>query len=165
MRSFAESADLPAIGHLSFVDVYSSHYRRMVQIARLTTGSSTLAEELVQDAFADLYGKFNNVHSPEAYLRQAVMSRCTSWVRRRVIERSHQAHLVAVPDSFTDPNTIEVMEAIATLSARQRAAVVLRYVSDWSEREIAQALQCRPGTVKSLLARARSQLAKELVDD
>lgn len=149
----------------TFVDVYEDRYRPMVEIARLTTGSNHLAEELVQDAFADLYQRFDTLHTPEAYLRRAVMSRCTSWVRRRITERHYyERHRLRISE-WTDPDTLSVMDAIGRLSTRQRAAVVLRYLADWSEADIAHALDCRPGTVKSLLSRARTQLAKELTDD
>lgn len=150
---------------VTFVDLYDANYRRMVQVARLTTGSTTLAEDLVQDAFADVLRRFDEVRSPEAYLRRAVMSRCTSWVRRRAIERRHGERLRAEVPQWSDPATVEVMDAIGRLSTRQRAAIVLRYFGDWSEREIADALGCRPGTVKSLLSRATTQLAKELQDE
>ena len=53
-------------------------------------------------------------------------------------------------------------EAVATLPFRQRAVVVLRYYADLSEAEIARALDCRPGTVKSLGSRALAALAKEV---
>lgn len=161
-----ESAGAAAIvPRATFVDLYEANYRRMVQVARLTTGSTMLAEELVQDAFADVFRRFDEVQAPEAYLRRAVMSRCTSWVRRRAVERRHGEHLRSEMAPWKDPATVEVMDAVAKLSARQRAAVVLRYFSDWSEREIADALRCRPGTVKSLLSRAAIQLAKELRND
>lgn len=137
----------------------------MVQIARLTTGSNDLAEELVQDAFAELFRRFADVHTPAAYLRLAVMNRCTSWVRRRAVERRHNHQSTTRPEAFSDPNTVEIMEVVARLPKRQRAAIVLRYVTDWSELDIAHALNCRPGTVKSLLSRARIRLAKELNDD
>jgi RNA polymerase sigma factor (sigma-70 family) len=55
-----------------------------------------------------------------------------------------------------------MIDALKRLSARQRAAVFLRYVEGLSESEIANALSCRPGTVKSLLARARTQLERDL---
>ena len=135
-------------------------------VARLTTGSNASAEDLVQDAFADLYRHFDTVNSPDAYLRRAVISRCTSWVRRRMTERRHlERQPPGAPALWTDPDTIVTMDAIGRLSVRQRAAVVLRYFADLPEAEIAAALGCRPGTVKSLLTRARSQLAKELHDD
>lgn len=150
---------------VTFVDLYVAYYRRMVQLARLTTGSTTLAEELVQDAFADMLRRFDEVRAPEAYLRRAVMSRCTSWVRRRAVERRHGERLRAEVPLWSNPATVEVMDAIGRLSTRQRAAIVLRYFGDWSEREIADALGCRPGTVKSLLSRATTQLAKDLQDE
>lgn len=149
----------------TFVDVYEARYRPMVEIARLTTGSNEIAEELVQDAFADLYRCFDSLHTPEAYLRRAVMSRCTSWVRRRVTERRHAERRPTEAPGWSDPDTIVVMDAIARLPTRQRAAAVLRYFADWSEADIAHALGCRPGTVKSLLSRARNRLAEELSDD
>lgn len=148
----------------TFVDIYNNRYRSMVEIARFTTGSNTLAEELVQDAFVDLYRQFDTLHTPDAYLRRAVVSRSTSWVRRRVTERRHHAHQQA-PTPWNDPDTTVVMDAVGRLPIRQRTAVVLRYLADWPEAEIAHALDCRPGTVKSLLSRARTQLAQELTDD
>ncbi|MGD9997253.1 MAG: RNA polymerase sigma factor [Ilumatobacteraceae bacterium] len=153
-------------GRRSFIDVYNDSYRSLVAVARLTTGSNAPAEDLVQDAFADLYRRFEAVRSPDAYVRRAVMSRCTSWVRRRVTERRHlERQPPEEPALWTDPDTIVTMAAIGRLPIRQRAAIVLRYFSDMPEAEIAAALDCRPGTVKSLLARARTQLAKELNDD
>ncbi|MGE3618870.1 MAG: sigma-70 family RNA polymerase sigma factor [Acidimicrobiia bacterium] len=149
----------------TFVDVYRGRYRSLVEIARLTTGSNALAEELVQDAFADLCRRFGALRSPDAYLSRAVMSRCTSWVRRRATERRYAERLPPQPPAWTDPDTISVMDAVGRLPLRQRAAIVLRYFADWSEADIAYALGCRPGTVKSLLSRARAQLAGELTDD
>lgn len=94
------------------------------------------------------------------------MSRCTSRVRRRVIERRHLEHRRRyAPTVWSDPDTVVVSDAVAQLPVRQRAAVVLRYFADLSEADIAAGLGCRPGTVKSLLARARTRLAKELTDE
>lgn len=141
----------------SFADVYDSQYRSMVQIARLTTGSSALAEDLVQDAFADLYRRFEQVRLPDAYLRRAVASRCTSWVRKRTTERRYLEHQRREPPMSDNIETISVLDAVHRLPARQRTAIVLRYFADWPEVDIAKALACRRGTVKSLLSRARTQ--------
>lgn len=51
------------------------------------------------------------------------------------------------------------------LPTKQRAVLVLRYYEDLSEREIANVMGCRPGTVKSLASRALEALRKELADD
>ena len=151
---------------VSFVEVYSANYRRLVEVARFTTGSLVLAEELVQDAFVDLYRRFDDVAQPEAYLRRAVMSRCTSWVRRVVVERRHGERSDPIPAAGRDPVDREVVDAVASLpTARLRAVIVLRYFADWSEHDIATALGCRPGTVKSLLSRARSMLERKLSND
>jgi RNA polymerase sigma factor (sigma-70 family) len=149
----------------AFVQLFAARYEAMVMVARVTTASTPVAEELVQDAFLDVYRCFAQLDNPDAYLRRAVMSRCTSWVRRRVVERNHRDAPAVVPRSWSDPDTFTTMDAISRLPTRQRAVVVMRYFADWSENDMADALGCRPGTVKSLLARARSTLAKELSDD
>jgi RNA polymerase sigma factor (sigma-70 family) len=58
-----------------------------------------------------------------------------------------------------------VRQALRLLTARQRAAVVLRYFEDLPEVEIARLLGCRPGTVKSLLSRALAKLKGALDDE
>jgi RNA polymerase sigma factor (sigma-70 family) len=59
-----------------------------------------------------------------------------------------------------DPRARELLDAVDALPFRQRAVLVLRYYHDLPEDEIAAALGCRPGTVKSLSARALQQLRK-----
>jgi RNA polymerase sigma-70 factor (ECF subfamily) len=56
--------------------------------------------------------------------------------------------------------------ALAELSNRERTALALRYVHDLDDREIARAMRCRPGTVRSLLSRARTKLSanRDLAD-
>jgi RNA polymerase sigma factor (sigma-70 family) len=55
-----------------------------------------------------------------------------------------------------------LFDVVGRLPARQRAVIVMRYFEDLSEAEIAEALGCRPGTVKSLAARALQTLRTEL---
>jgi RNA polymerase sigma factor (sigma-70 family) len=64
-----------------------------------------------------------------------------------------------------DRRPTAVRAALARLRPRQRAAVFLRYYLDLSEADIADALECRPGTVKSLLSRALTALKEHLDDD
>ena len=56
------------------------------------------------------------------------------------------------------------MSALRSLSARQRAAVVLRYYLDWDDDSIAQTLACTPATVRSLLSRALKKMRTELTE-
>jgi RNA polymerase sigma factor (sigma-70 family) len=53
-----------------------------------------------------------------------------------------------------------ILDAIADLPYKQRAALVLRFYEDRPEREIAEALRCRPATVRSLIHRGLSSLSK-----
>ena len=63
----------------------------------------------------------------------------------------------------TELGADEVVDALAKLPMRQRAALVLRYYEDLSEADIAEALGVRPGTVKSLLSRGLDQL-REVIE-
>jgi RNA polymerase sigma-70 factor (sigma-E family) len=147
-----------------FDAVYARHYAPLVRLAYLTTGSRSAAEDLVQDVFADWLRRGDQVREPVAYLRRAVVSRCTSWVRRRVLERRHgSGEPPGAPlDTVPDADVAAVRAALVRLTARQRAALFLRYYLDLPEAEIAAALGCRPGTVKSLLHRSLAVLRGHL---
>lgn len=146
----------------TFDDVYRSHYVRLVGLARLMIGGLGPAEEVVQDAFVQLYRNWESVNYPPTYVRIAVVNGCRSHGRRRAVERRRP-----LPERATivvDTTAVAVRDALALLTPRQRAAVVLRYFEDLPEREIAAVLGCRPGTVKSLLSRGLATL-KGALDD
>jgi RNA polymerase sigma factor (sigma-70 family) len=66
---------------------------------------------------------------------------------------------VAVPDISDEVvNRADLLRALLTLPARQRATVVLRYLEGMSERETAAVMRCSEGTVKSQTARALNAL-------
>lgn len=143
----------------TFEALYRRQWTPMVRFAALTTGSVALAEEIVQDAFADVHRAWARVDVPAAYLRRSVANRCTSWVRRQRLERRVTADR---PVAATDDRVVELLDALGRLSPRQRAAIVLRHLDDLPEAEIAEVLACRPGTVKSLLARGLARLREEI---
>jgi RNA polymerase sigma factor (sigma-70 family) len=150
-------------GELRFEDLYRSHYGRTVALARLMAGRLGVAEEIVQDAFVQLYRNWSSVEHPPTYLRIAVLNGCRAAGRRRSLELRKRPP----PDDepvVVDTTAIAVREALAVLTPRQRAAVVLRYFEDLPEREIATVLGCRPGTVKSLLSRSIAKLKGALHD-
>lgn len=149
----------------TFLQFYDSDFDRLVRLAYVSTGSAVAAEDLVQDVFVDLWIKWSTIDRPAAYARRAVVNRCTSWVRRRVLERRHAADGELTERVWFDADAVAVADALRHLSTRQRAAVVMRYVDDLAEADIAAALGCRRGTVKSLLARARTILQGALTDD
>ena len=155
----------PEVG--AFRDVYASQFAPLVRLAYVTTGSMPAAEDVVQDVFAEAYRRFDQIDVPVAYLRRAVVSRCISWRRRGALERRHEQTAAGwLADGVTlGPDATAIRTALLRLSARQRAAVFLRYYLGLPEAEIAQTLQCRPGTVKSLLSRALVALREQLGDD
>lgn len=139
----------------------------------LTGGDQHAAEDLVQTALARLAGRWRRVEAPEAYARQIMYRQQVSWwrtsVRRgEVIQASppdqegHDAH-------HQSELRMLLRAALARLTARQRAVLVLRYFEDLPEKDIANVLGCSVGTVRSTahrsLARLREvapELAREL---
>jgi RNA polymerase sigma-70 factor (sigma-E family) len=147
----------------AFEDVYASQYDAMIRLASLTTGDPAAAEDIVQDSFVALYRNWSEVEEPAAWLRRVVANRSVSWLRRLLVARRYAAR--TGPEERIEASSGEdatVRAALARLTARQRAAVFLRYYLDLSEQDIAAALDCRPGTVKSLLHRALRVLKEHL---
>jgi RNA polymerase sigma-70 factor (sigma-E family) len=134
---------------------------QMVSLARLITGSVEAAEEIAQDSLTIVYQRWATLREPGAYLRSTVINRSRSHVRRQGLARRKLAELpVGVDDGAPGEPDVQLRAALANLGERQRTAVVLRFWADWSEAQIADALGCRPGTVKSLLSRSLVQLRK-----
>lgn len=151
----------------TFDAVYAAHYVPLVRLAYVTIGSRTAAEDLVQDVFIEWLRRRDDVRQPVAYLRRAVVSRCHSWLRRRILERRHDDSGRWAASALPPPDgtTTAVRAALARLRPRQRCVVFLRYYLDLPIDEIAAALGCRPGTVKSLLHRSLAVLQEQLNDD
>jgi RNA polymerase sigma factor (sigma-70 family) len=61
--------------------------------------------------------------------------------------------------------SLSLRTSLAALPVRQRQAVVLRFLADLSIDEVAQAMQCAPGTVKSTVHAALARLRVELDED
>jgi RNA polymerase sigma-70 factor (sigma-E family) len=161
----AISERAPGLDPEAFRAVYAAQYPSLVRLAYLTTGSLPAAEDVAQEAFVEWYRRGAQVRDPVPYLRRAVISRCTSWVRRRRLERRHAAARPGVVPPPGDADSASVRAALTRLTPRQRAAVFLRYYLDLPEADIADALACRPGTVKSLLHRALAALKEDLDAD
>ena len=150
---------------VEFEALYRATRTRMVDLALLTTGSRALAEEIVQDVFAELLRRWDGVREPERWLRVAVVNRCTSWVRRRRVERGYLARHAPGVDAFHEPDALVAFDLLQRLNPRQRAVLALRFIEGWSEVEVASALGMRVGTVKSTVSRARQSLREAFSDD
>lgn len=137
----------------------------LVRSAWLLTGDLATAEDLVQTALAKVWSRWAQVNrqdAPEAYVRRVMMSTFLTWKRRR-----WHAELAfgELPDSAASQNDVHevelrasVAQALRCLPPRQRAVVVLRHFEDLSEAQVAEALRCSVGTVKSQNAKALKHL-------
>lgn len=144
----------------SFDEWFTVAWPRAFRLAAFLTHDTQAGEDIAQDVMADIARRWDTLHLPDAYLRRAITNSCWNWKRHtRTVDR--KLPLVAGA-GHTDLRFDHLADAVARLPFRQRAVVVLRYYADLSEAEIADALDCRPGTVKSLASRALATLSKEI---
>jgi len=154
------SAEVTVERAATFDDLFRRRYEPMVRVAFLLVGSQAEAEDVVQDAFARVELRWSRIDNPEGYLHRCVVNRSHDVLRRRRLE---QRFRLLRRDEASELQADELGDALAALSPRRRAAVVLRYYAGLREREIAEALGVRPGTVKSMLHRALSEL-REVIE-
>ncbi|MFD7158255.1 SigE family RNA polymerase sigma factor [Kribbella sp. NPDC059898] len=135
--------------------------------ALLLTGDPVAAGDLVQEALTRVFGRRrigDDIDELEAYVRRAMLNQYVD--SRRRLKRWHAKRhlLIDLPHHDDDRIVVadEVRRALATLSPKQRACVVLRYYEDLSVAEVADELGCAEGTVKRHLADARAKLAVQL---
>jgi RNA polymerase sigma factor (sigma-70 family) len=133
----------------------------MVRLAVLLVGSRPVAEEIVQDSFSVVLQRWDTLDRPGAYLRTVVVNGCRMALRRRETERRHRDLDPPLPVDSPD-ELMELHDALRKLPERQRVVVVLRYFADRTDVEIAETLDCRPATVRSLAHRGLTRLRKEL---
>ena len=145
----------------TFEEFYRAEYPHAVHFAWLLTHSPAASEDLTQEAFTAVYRRFDELDSRVAYLRRVLVNLTSTWrrdessLRRRILRLREEPFETPVPDPH-------LVSAVERLPHRQRVVIVARYWADWSEADIAGALGCRPGTVKSLASRALEQLRKEV---
>jgi DNA-directed RNA polymerase specialized sigma24 family protein len=123
--------------------LYAEHYRSLVRLAVLLVSDLASAEEIVQEAFADLHGTWRTLPGPDAGLR---------YLRRSLIRRSR-----AVTSQQADPGA-GLLLALRALPARQREVLVLRYFADLPEAEIGAVTGTRIAAVRTYAARGMSSL-------
>jgi RNA polymerase sigma-70 factor (sigma-E family) len=148
----------------AFVEV---RYTALLRTAFLLTGSSHAAEDLVQTALLRAMRRWHRIDDPMAYLRRAMVNqRANLWRRitsREVLLAEFAPGRARVADESTAVvQRDELLTALATLPARMRAVLVLRYWEDLSEAETAHLLGCSAGSVKSQASRGLARLREVL---
>lgn len=154
-------------GVLDVSALYSAHRLSLVRLAILLVDDLASAEDVVQDAFVGLYRNRDRVREPLAavrYLRTSVVNGARSALRRRRTARAHLHLAEPVAEPAADADVMlaaehrEVFQALQKLPDRQREVLLLRYWSDLSEADIADALGISRGAVKSNASRGLDKL-------
>lgn len=166
----AVAEEMPRRGALSKLDrLYAEHATPALRFAFLLVGDAHLAEDLVQDAFVRMFGRFRHLRDPGAfgpYLNRTIVNLARDHFRRRQVEARHlENERSDVQSSTSLPDVAQhrvLIGALQTLPVRQRAAVIMRHHQDLSERQVADALECSLGAAKALIARGMEALRKEL---
>jgi RNA polymerase sigma-70 factor (sigma-E family) len=156
--------------------LYAAHWRQLVRLSVLLVRDVGTAEEIVQDAFVAMHGRWSRLRDPHkalAYLRQAVVNRSRSALRHRKVVDRHLAReggLATLTSPDAEASTLEaarrdaVLDAMRLLPQRQREVIALRYYSELSEAEIAATLGISTGAVKSHASRGAAALRSHLED-
>jgi RNA polymerase sigma factor (sigma-70 family) len=154
------SADFEAF----FADHHGPLFRALVLLIR----DRHEAEEVMQDAFLALWERWEHVASgpdPVAYLYRTALNAWRSRRRRAAVALRRAVHQIPNDDEMAAVDQRDaVVRALALLPARQRAAVVLMDVLDFSSVRAGEVLGISAVTVRVLAARARATLAKEMGD-
>ncbi len=162
---------MEAIDRQRFDAMLDAHARGLLRTAFLLTGDAHLAEDLLQTALATTWTRWRSIRDPDqahVYVRKVLATRCTAGWRRRgraevpTRDLPDAAHAGDAYDGVDRRD--EVGRALARLTPRQRAMVVLRYYEDLAEADVAAALNCSVGTVKSTTSRALATLRAELAE-
>jgi RNA polymerase sigma-70 factor (sigma-E family) len=140
------AVDAEAEQFAQFVEVRE---RALQRSAWLLTGDWALAEDLVQTALArswPRWGRIRRRDDPEIYVRRVMVNTWATWTRRRWWGERASA---TVPDSPVPGDVaaelavrMAVRTALASLTSRQRAVLVLRVFDDLSAAQVAQVLNC-----------------------
>ena len=162
-----------AVRSTRLAQLYATHAERAGRLGFLLTGDPELARDLAQEAFVRLVTRLaglRKVEAVEAYLRRSIVNLARNHWRRlgreRAFLRQEGPAIARRAASQPDVAAREALwEALSRLPYRQRAALVLRFYEDLSERRTAQALGCPVGTVKSLVSRGLGRLRSEMGGD
>jgi RNA polymerase sigma-70 factor (sigma-E family) len=147
----------------------------LLRAAYLVCGDAHLAEDLLQQAFAKLATRWERLRgeNPDAYVRRILYhDAISSWRRTR---REHVLEFVPeggaddwgagglrVDESAAVAERLDLERALATLTPKQRAVVVLRYFEDRTEADTAEVLGVSVGTVKSQTHAALARLRERI---
>lgn len=139
----------------------------LMRVAYVLTGDSYFAEDLLQIALTKVAGRWWRIRSPEkaeAYARTALYREYVNWRR---VKRNSEAPTEVLPEPAESEDfaaeavqRMTIGRALAELTRRQRAVLILRFYEDRSVEQTAELLGCSTGTVKSQTSVALAHLRR-----
>jgi RNA polymerase sigma-70 factor (sigma-E family) len=152
---------------VDFEEYASARGQELVRLGFTVSGDYQRAEDLAQIALMQAFRAWRKVQradDPHNYVRRILINSYLSMTRRRSFTEAPAAELdtdTTVPDPATDiVNSDDLWRALATLSARERVVLVLRYYQDMDDRTIADLLGIKPSSVRATASRALAALRK-----
>jgi RNA polymerase sigma-70 factor (ECF subfamily) len=149
---------------LGFEEFFEVERGRLFRALLMLTRNVDEAEELLQDSFCRVWERWDDVRSmdsPTGYLYRTAMNRHRSAYRRAVRGARRAFVSVERSDEFAAAEARdEALALLATLSERQRAAVILTELLGFSSEEAGKLMGVRAGTVRVLVSRARAAIAR-----
>ncbi|MGZ4608776.1 MAG: RNA polymerase sigma factor SigM [Actinomycetes bacterium] len=162
----------------AFGEVVRRHRDRLWAVALRTLGDREEAADALQDALVSAFrassgggaAAFRGEAAVTTWLHRIVVNACLDRVRRRASRPADPLPEQDLPSRGPDPLAtrelaIDLEQALATLPAEQRAALVLVDMYGWSVEDAAEVLDCAIGTVKSRCSRGRARLLPLLRPD
>jgi RNA polymerase sigma factor (sigma-70 family) len=155
-------ANTPLRDALGFEEFFAAEKVHLFQALCLVTHNRSEAEELTQDAFLSVFERWDRVGSmddPTGYLYRTAMNAFRSWHRRASLRAKRTIGLIATDDGIAVIEADDaVVRALAPLSPRKRAAVVLIDLLGYSSEEAGHMLGIRAATVRTHVSRAHADL-------
>jgi RNA polymerase sigma-70 factor (ECF subfamily) len=164
-RTVASDATLDELeGARTFETFYKAEARTLFRRLWLVTGNRAEAEELMQDAFLKVWERWDRVggmDDPVGYLYRTAMNLFRMRYRRAKLALRRTVGLAPSIDDFSDADDRQVVhEVLATIPARQRAALVLTEMLGFTSKEAGDALGVTDATVRSLTRHGRDAFRK-----
>src|SRR5215207_1817035 len=163
-RAWVRGAQAGSVSDLEAL--FRDHWPRAYRAAYLVVHDAAAAEDIAHEAFLAAIrslDRFDRRRPFGPWLHRIVVNRAIDWSRARALRREVAEPVepeapAERPGGWSD----ETVNALALLDTDQRAAVVLRYLLEYTPGEIAALLEVPRGTVNSRLRRALDRLAAEL---
>ncbi len=144
-------------------EFFDEEYQSVTRALTLAFGDRRLAEDAAQEGFSralDRWARVRRMDRPSGWVYVAAFRYGRRQQRRGTPAPEEIIRGGSKDDTAALLNRLLVFDLLDSLTARQRSAVVLRYLADLSLEQVAEALGCRVGTVKATLHQSLEQLRR-----